>query len=478
MKKTIKTRRLNFGLVIAGCAMGMAFPKPVSAEVSDADFNALKQMVQQMNDKLQSLEQTNQLDQQTIQQLQQRLSETQQIATNTEQQVVAAAQTQPIPRQPIDEATVNHNFLMLGDAEFQYAKTSGQHGTFLQADFAPIFLYRAGDNILFEAGFDTILQNGSPEGSTPLFYLKKKKPKPVIDGNGNPVVAQTPGTHDSGASAAFDLSFAQLDYVMNDYMTLCVGDLLLPLGTYTERGAGWLNKLPDDPLAVDALIPGSGVGAELRGAVPLGDVGKFVNYSVYGVNGPSSADGTGNAGALDLGGNVGLRSDGVVANLHSNPSGGARLGLFLPFPYKPHYDLELGVSGQSGVWDDAGNHLWSAGVLDAALHLGPNFEARGEYILTRFGSDDLGQVNQDGWFLQASYKLAGLNLELPVINDTELVGRYDYLQDGLGTRTRRYTAGLIYYITNTLLFEGDYEFLNSTDPTQTNQLLLQLSLGF
>jgi hypothetical protein len=154
------------------------------------------------------------------------------------------------------------------------------------------------------------------------------------------------------------------------------------------------------------------------------------------------------------------------------------LGLFLPFPYKPHYDLELGVSGQSGVWDDAGNHLWSAGVLDAALHLGPNFEARGEYILTRFGSDDLGQVNQDGWFLQASYKLAGLNLELPVINDTELVGRYDYLQDGLGTRTRRYTAGLIYYITNTLLFEGDYEFLNSTDPTQTNQLLLQLSLGF
>src|SRR5665213_299138 len=384
MKKTIKTRRLIFGLGIAGCAMGMAFPTPVTAEVSDTDFNALKQMVQQMNDKLQSLEQTNQLDQQTIQQLQQRLSETQEIATNTQQQVVAAAQTQPIPRQPIDEATVNHNFLMLGDAEFQYAKTSGQHGTFLQADFAPIFLYRAGDNILFEAGFDTTLQNGQNDL----------------------------GTHDSGASTSFDLSFAQLDYVMNDYMTLCVGDLLLPLGTYTERGAGFLNKIPDDPLAVDALIPGSGVGAELRGAVPMGNNGKFINYSLYGVNGPSSVDRTGNSTTfdsnnnpipnLDLGGNIGLRSDGVAANLHSNPSGGARLGVFLPFPYKPHYDLELGISGQSGVWDDAGTHLWSAGVLDAALHLGPNFEARGEYILTRFGSDDLGQVNQDGWFLQAA----------------------------------------------------------------------------
>jgi hypothetical protein len=449
----MNTRRMMFGLMAAGCALGMALPPRASAEVSDADFNALKETVQKLSEQVQSLQQTNLMveqahekDLQQLQQLQEKLAETQQLATNTEQQIVAAAQTQPIPRQPIDEATVNHNFLMLGDAEFQYDKASGQHGSFLLADFAPIFLYRAGDNILFEAGFDTTIQNNA--------------------------------TNSPGYTTTFNLSFAQMDYVMNDYMTLCVGELLLPLGTYTERGAGWLNKIPDDPLAVDALIPGSGVGAELRGAVPLGDDGKFVNYSVYGVNGPGSADGTGDAGALDLGGNVGLRSDGVVANLHGGPSGGGRLGVFLPFPYKPHYDLELGISGQSGEWDDAGTHLWSAGVLDAALHLGPDFEAKGEYIISRYGSDDLGLIRQQGWFVQASYKLAGLNLELPVINDTELVSRYDSLYDGLGTRTRRYTAGFIYYITNTLLFEGDYEFLHSTDPTQVNQFILQLSLGF
>jgi hypothetical protein len=91
--------------------------------------------------------------------------------------------------QPIDEATVNHNFQMLGDAEFQYAKLAGQHGAFLLADFAPIFLYRGGDNILFEAGFDTTLQNNAPNSS--------------------------------GYTTTFNLSFAQLDYVMNDYMTLC-----------------------------------------------------------------------------------------------------------------------------------------------------------------------------------------------------------------------------------------------------------------
>jgi len=456
-----------FGLVITSCALWMALPPQATAQVSEADFNALKDAVQKLSEQVQSLQQTNVIQRQThekdveqLQQLQEKLAETQQIATNAEQKSIEAAQTQPLPRQPIDEATVNHNFMILGDAEFQYAKASRQHGAFVQADFAPIFLYRGGDNILFEAGFDTALQNGLPEGTTTLRH-------------GQTVV--TPGTHDSGASTSFDLSFAQLDYVMNDYLTLCVGDLLLPLGTYTERGAGWLNKMPDDPLAVDALIPGSGIGAELQGGIPLGDAGKLLNYKVYAVNGPSSMDGSGSADQLDLGGNVGVRSDGTTANLHGNASGGARLGVFLPF--KPHYDLELGISGQTGEWDDAGNHLYTAGVFDAALHLGPSFEVRGEYIVSRYGSDD-GPIHQQGWFAQAGYKLAGLHLELPAINNLELVGRYDSLHDGLGTSTQRYTAGFIYYFTNTLLFEGDYEFLHSNDPSQVGQLILQLSYGF
>jgi len=452
MKKTMKTNLRLFGLVIAGCTMA-AFPTHVSATVSDADFNALKELVQQMNGKLQSLEQTNQLAQQTIQQLQQQLSETKQIATNAEQKSIEAAQSQPQSRQPIDEATVNHNFMILGDAEFQYTKSAGQHGGFVQADFAPIFLYRGGENILFEVGFDTALQNGSA-----------------------PTTSDPTVNHDAGSSTSFDLSFAQLDYVMNDYATLCVGDLLLPLGIYTQRGAGWLNKMPDDPLAVDALIPGSGIGAELQGAVPLGDAGKLLNYAVYAVNGPSSMDGSGNADQLDLGGNVGVRSDGTTANLHGNPTGGARFGVFLPF--KPHYDLELGISGQTGEWDDAGNHLYTAGVFDATLHLGPSFEAKGEYIVSRYGSDNLGNIHQQGWFAQVGYKLAGLNLELPVINNTELVGRIDSLHNGMGTSTQRYTTGFIYYFTNTLLLEGDYEFLHSNDPSQVGQFIMQLSYGF
>lgn len=439
----------------AGCAASLLFSMRAPAEVSDADFKALQDAVKKLSGKVQAMQQTNGLqeklheeDVQKINELQDKLSQTQKAAATAEQKTAAVAgqaQTQPVLGPPIDEATVNHNFMMLGDAEFQWTRVQGEHPSFLLADFAPIFLYRGGDNVLFEAGFDTTLANNAPNSP--------------------------------GVGTSFDLSFAQLDYVMNDYMTLAVGQLLLPLCTYTQRGAGWLNKIPDDPLAVDSLLPGTGAGAQLLGAIPIGSGGEFFNYAVYGVNGPSSADGTANAGALDLGGNVGVRSDGVTANLHANLSGGARAGIFLPFA--PHYDFEAGVSGQSGEWDNQGTHLWSAGVLDVALHLGSSFEAKGEYILTRFGSDDAGLVKQWGYFGQVGYKLAGLNLNAPLINNVELVGRYDDVHDGLGTHTRRFTMGYVYYITSTFLFEGDYEIFRSNDSTVPhNQLTFQLSYGF
>jgi hypothetical protein len=451
MKKLKKTSRRAIGLVTVGCAVAFASPQRAIAQVSESDFKALQEAVRLLTGKVQKLEETHNADAQThqkdmeqLQELQKKLAETQQIATAAAQKGAAAAEMQPLPRVPLDEATVNHNFMILGDAEFQYAKSAGQNGAFFLADFAPIFLYRGGEDVLFESGFDFVLQNNAPGGG--------------------------------GYTTTVNLSFAQLDYVMNNYMTFCAGDLLLPLGTYSERSAGWLNKFADSPLSRN-LLPGAGVGAELRGAFALGDAGKLLNYSVYGVNGPGSSDGTGNAGSLDLGGNVGLRSDNAVANLHGKPSGGGRLGLFLPF--KPHYDLELGVSGQSGQWDDAGIHQWTSGVLDASLHLGPSFEAKGEYVKSRYGSDDLGLVRQEGWYAQVGYKLASLNLDLPGINNLELLGRYDSMRDGLGVRMRRESLGFVYYLSNTLLFEGDYEFLHISDHSQpANQFILQLSYGF
>lgn len=467
----MKMKSHSFGLGCAACCvLVMTLPIRTAAAIDDQQFNELKDLVNKLGQKtekqdqrIDQLEKTHEQDaqvhaldqqihtedQKKIQELEQKVGDVQRTEADVQLHKAVhkavheamATPAEPMPRMPLEEATVNHNFSILGDAEVQYAKTSGQHGTFVFADFAPIFLYRGGEKVLFEAGFDFGLQNNAG----------------------------------GGATTTVNLSFAQLDYLMNDYMTLVAGAMVLPLGTYSERVAGWLNKIPDDPMPRD-LLPGAGVGAQIRGAVALGQTGRSVTYSVWGVNGPSSADGSGNADQLDLGGNVGLRSDNAVANLHGKLSGGARVGLFMPF--KPHYDLEVGLSGQSGEWDNAGRHTWSAGVLDASLHLGANLDVKGEYIRSWYGSDDHRTVRPEGWWVQAGYKLAGLNLSWPVINNLELVNRFDSIHDGLGTRTWRYTPGFIYYLSNTLLLEGDYEFLHSTDPTQKDQLIFQLSYGF
>jgi hypothetical protein len=445
------------GLAGAGCAAAFMLSSPISlnAEVSEEEFRQLKDVVKQLAEKMQSLEKIHQADVQThekdldlIRQLQTKVDETQKTASTAVAKADAAvgkaeAAVDSSRNAPPEIPQATRNFMILGDTEVQYAKGTGHNGGFVFADFAPIFLYRGNENVLFEAGFDFGLQNNATGG---------------------------------GATSTLNLSFAQLDYVINDYATLIAGNMLLPLGEFSERAAGWLNKIPDSPLGRD-LLPGAGIGAQLRGAIPLGRRGISVNYAVWGANGPSSTDGTGAAGSLDLGGNVGLRSDNAIANLHGNPAGGGRVGLFLP--WKPHYDIELGVSGQASEWDDAGQHLWSATVLDTSIHLSTFVELKGEYIKTHYGSDDLGNVSTEGYWAQAGYKLAGIGYDLPVLRNAELLYRYDAENTGLGTIMHRNTVGLLYYLTSTLWLEADYEFLHSTDPAGQGYLwLLQLSYGF
>lgn len=444
---------LSTGALALGCALAMTLPSSAAA-ADDQDMQAWKDQVIK---RLEQLEKSHEQDQKTIEQnqkihaqdqqeienLKRKLDETQKTATDAQQKADAAAQVQPI--HPVTEGpSATHNFTMVGDAEVQFGKVDGSHSAFALADFAPIFLFRARDNILFEAGFDVTLQNNAPASS--------------------------------GATTSFGLSFATIDYMMNDYLTFVAGDMLLPLGTYSERSAGWLNKVPDDPLP-RGFLPGAGVGAQLRGAVPLGTSGQSLHYALYGANGPGSVDGSGNHDQIDFDGNVGINSDGTFGNLHGSPSVGGRVGWF--YPFKPHYDIELGLSGQSGTWDNADQYRWSAGVLDAALHIGPSIEFKGEYVYSWQETADIATIHPHGWWIQGSYKLAGLNLDIPYINNLELVGRFDTASDGAGTKTDRYTVGYVYYLTNTLLFEGDYEFLHSNDPTQDhNQFVFQISYGF
>jgi len=443
---------------------------PNSWAVTDDEFHTLQKQVQDQSQLLQELLKEHQDDQAEIQSLKDQQGQTEQktdeIKKTADKAVEVASQAQPVVQPVSAQVKVpveNHNFVLAGDAEVQYVKTGGvnkTHGSFQMADFAPVFLYRAGDKVLFEAGFDTTLSNGS-------------------------LALANNVTGSSGTNTSFDLTFAQIDYLFNDYLTVIGGKMILPLGTYNERGAGWLNKIADDPLPRSLLI-GEGIGVQLRGAKALGDSGSMVTYSAYTTNGGGSVDGTGNATTLDSNNNTinNFDPDGNSTNMHRRPSEGGRLGWF--YPWKPHYDVELGVSGQTGEWDNAGKELWNAGVIDAAIHISPYFETKGEYIYTRENTADLGTIIPQGWWIQSGFKLSAFNWDVPLIPSTELVFRYDTIDSGINNsitgvaqKSYRYTPGIVYYITNSLWLEGSYEKIYNSDGVKSSdQWLAQLSYGF
>ena len=233
----MKIRLPIISITTAGLVLGLAL-LPCAAAVDENDFNALKELVIKQGQKIELLEKAreqdqkaldqtrkvHEQDQQQIEQLKQQVGETQKVAADAVTKVDAAAASK------VAGPSAAHNFTMVGDAEVQFGKVDGQHSGFVFSDFAPIFLFRARDNVLFEAGFDVNLQNNVPNGPD--------------------------------ATTSIGLSFAQLDYLINVYVTLVGGYMLLPLGTYTERGAGWINKIPDEPLP-RGVLPANGAGVQL-----------------------------------------------------------------------------------------------------------------------------------------------------------------------------------------------------------------------
>ena len=68
-------------------------------------------------------------------------------------------------------------------------------------------------------------------------------------------------------------------------------------------------------------------------------------------------------------------------------------------------------------------------VADAALHISPYFELKGEYINTWWQTTDMGTLAPAGLVDPAgltSWQALNQNLNLPLINNLELVSRFDW----------------------------------------------------
>ncbi len=197
-------------------------------------------------------------------------------------------------------------------------ESSDEELSFVGGNFNPILIYQQSDRLLFEGelemGFD-------------------------------------------GDEFEVGLEYANMSYILSPYTTVRLGKIFVPFGIFTERmHPAWINRFPTAPLGYghDGNLPGTDIGAELRGGI----AGPFkFNYSLYLINGPSLNDG------LEHEDDAGKLEYGKIVDINKNKAIGGRIGVF-PFSNSM---LELGVSGQIGkiaeketTYEDVAARLFAA----------------------------------------------------------------------------------------------------------------------
>jgi hypothetical protein len=200
-----------------------------------------------------------------------------------------------------------------------------------------------------------------------------------------------------------DLSTADFQIFLNDYLTVVAGLVDQPFGDwYEDQSPMWVNRFVTAPLpfGVEAVVPSAELGVQLRGGMQFGRLGQDFDYTVWGGNGP-------NYSSAVLG--AAVSSPTAVANSQTNgKSMGARFRVY-PLPVDLEMGrLELGASTYNGKWAN-GNWLNSWGV--DFNYFFDNLQTRGEWLEAyRQMPNGRASDNRQGWYIQAGYFLNGLNL--------------------------------------------------------------------
>jgi hypothetical protein len=297
--------------------------------------------------------------------------------TNQQLKTLQTKVEAPIPSTQFGDAVRqylgSHTFTVTGAAggDFIYNQQSGalddlhhasQNSFFF--DWEPMILYRPLDWILFEGVISTAF------GST--------------------------GT-------GVDLSIAQFQIFLNKYMTIVAGLFDQPFGDwYENQSPMWVNRFVTAPLpfGVEPVVPPAELGVQVRGGMQFGQLGQDFDYTVWVGQGPSFT-------APVLGAVV--TSPTPIADSETNGrSFGARFRIY-PLPVETEWGrLELGASTYNGKWMN-GNWYNSWGV-DFNYFVG-NLQTRGEWLQSyRQMPNGIGSDNRQGWYMQAGYFLAGLDI--------------------------------------------------------------------
>jgi len=313
---------------------------------------------------------------------------------------------------------------------------------------SPVFLWRIGDRLLFESELEFELETEDDEGVTHVA-----------------------------------LEYANMSYLLNDYVTVGAGKFLTPFGIFGERlHPAWINKLPDAPLPFghDGIAPMSEIGFFVRGGVPLGKAKG--NYAFYLSNGPMLETEGHHVGNL----NFGNFEDG-----NAGKAVGGRIG-FLPIP-----EVEIGYSFQFAQVDPAGfedvdaflqavdvSYVkecdWLGGTID--LRFEWVFSDVEDAVLEDEAGDPLIFVNErNAGYAQVAYRPTQHNNEF--INSLEGVFRFDWADQPEGLEEsydeQRYTVGVNYWLNSSTVIKAAYRFDDRDNGAEdVNAFLLQAAMGF
>lgn len=346
---------------------------------------------------------------------------------------------EPSERAP-PETPGTTKFLLSGFASAAFASRRHTDSAF-SANFAPLFLWKLSDRLLFESELDVSLEGDETE---------------------------------------VDLERAQIYYLINDYITFGAGKFLSPMNFLEDR-LHQVTKLPDKPLAIQRLLPESNLGFQLRGGLPIGAT--KLGYAFYVAHAP----------ILETENRTGL---GTVRFDNFNNAGGhvavgGRLG-FYPIP-----ELEIGYgfqfSGNGAAGQDVDVLLHSADlnyVRDVKFLKGTvNFLAQwawSEVDSLTFdpdGSLGFGPVTfgnqRNGGYAQLAYRPT--MMQNAFINRLEPVVRYERFnqkETAAGFNEQRWTLGLNYWLMPNAVVKAAYQFDDKSEGLDQDAFLVQFKIGF
>ncbi len=292
----------------------------------------------------------------------------------------------------------------------------------------------------------------------------------------------------TAADTFVELDYAQVSYLLNDYMTITGGKFLTPFNTFWERWhPSWINKSATIPLMYErGLIGPTGLGVQVRGGFPLGKT--KLNYAAYYVNGPDFEN-----TSFGTAGHLGFEN---FRDNNNDKSFGGRVG-FLPIP-----ELELGYSFLTGRVGDSGSRFSGVDTFIHGIDLSyareieaikGRLDLRAEAIwvdtdravftgpFDPFTFDN----KRSGWFVQAAYRPTlsdftfwdGIELK-----NTEFVLRYEQVREsGPGTRGAdhsRLTLGIDYWVRPNIVWKVAYSHDNVSGDDDEDGVFMQFAVGF